>query len=587
VIYTHQIQIQKNGKISSTHLLLVMDPLTGLVLAILGGAAANLLSDSVRQGSSAVKRALQERFKGRAEAQILAQEEPTSEVLAAIRPAIEQEILNDPQFKEDLTNLITDSEKQSEVQQVGTPDPTQAQTHRRIFISYRSKEPDIGLAHAFYEALLGAKHVPFMAEEIIGLREDWPKRIDQELEQSDYLLLLLSNGAATSEMVIEVVRRARELCGQNGKPQILPIQVCLGVPLNYQLRSYLEHVPQERWRGSEDTQRLVSVVLNVVGQGISFTQQQITEPEVPEFDNEMRPLPEADLEFPTGVMKITSPFYVERDVERPCYRLIEQESALLRIKAPRQMGKTSLLARLSNHARQQGYRTPSLSFQLWEASSFGSLNLFLRRFCALVGRQLGVSSQRMNESWDEETYDSVSNCTHYFEEYILSEQEVPIVLSLDEVDQIFPYEKIAQAFFPMLRGWNELSKNNDLWKKLRLIVVHSTEVYVHLDGATSPFGNVGYPVILPDFTPVEMQALIEKHDLAQAREVVVALAALLGGHPFLVRLALYHLALKKVTLAELLRQAPTEAGYFKDHLRRHLWNLQQHPDLLQAMKQVS
>ena len=67
---------------------------------------------------------------------------------------------------------------------------------------------------------------------------------------------------------------------------------------------------------------------------------------------------------------------------------------------------------------------------------------------------------------------------------------------------------------------------------------------------------------------------------------VEALMAMVGGHPYLVRLALYHLAQQDMTLAELLTDAPTDAGIYGEHLRRHLWNLQQHPDLAAALEDV-
>jgi AAA-like domain len=54
-----------------------------------------------------------------------------------------------------------------------------------------------------------------------------------------------------------------------------------------------------------------------------------------------------------------------------------------------------------------------------------------------------------------------------------------------------------------------------------------------------------------------------------------------------VRLALYHLSQQQLTLAQLLATAPTEAGIYGDHLRRHLWNLQQHPELTTAFSRVA
>ena len=52
------------------------------------------------------------------------------------------------------------------------------------------------------------------------------------------------------------------------------------------------------------------------------------------------------------------------------------------------------------------------------------------------------------------------------------------------------------------------------------------------------------------------------------------------------RLALYHLARKRLTLTELCETGPTEAGIYGDHLRRHLTNLTQNPELAQAYRAI-
>lgn len=74
-------------------------------------------------------------------------------------------------------------------------------TQQNIFISYRAQDPDSSLAKEFYDALMGAGHQPFMASESIRLGENWPQRIESKLQECDYLLLLLSEQSATSEMV--------------------------------------------------------------------------------------------------------------------------------------------------------------------------------------------------------------------------------------------------------------------------------------------------------------------------------------------------------------------------------------------------
>ena len=85
----------------------------------------------------------------------------------------------------------------------------------------------------FCEAINAAGYQAFMAtvaETLVdtatdncqgGSYQDWPANIDAELQQCDYFLLLLSPQAAVSEMVIEELRRAREL--RDGRANSKPI----------------------------------------------------------------------------------------------------------------------------------------------------------------------------------------------------------------------------------------------------------------------------------------------------------------------------------------------------------------------------
>ncbi len=103
-------------------------------------------------------------------------------------------------------------------------------------------------------------------------------------------------------------------------------------------------------------------------------------------------------------------------------------------------------------------------------------------------------------------------CKAYFEEYLLPEIDKPLTLGLDEVDRVFEYPEIYRDFFGLLRNLHEESKRRDIWKKLRLVIVHSTEVYVPMDLNQSPF-NVGLAVELPEFTPAQVQDLAQRHQL--------------------------------------------------------------------------
>ncbi|MDX2212422.1 MAG: AAA-like domain-containing protein [Oculatellaceae cyanobacterium bins.114] len=334
-----------------------------------------------------------------------------------------------------------------------------------VFISYRSQDPDQALAKAFYATLQTAGHQVFMAAESIRFGDDWSKRIDLELERCDYFLLLLSPKSATSEMVTEEVRRARELRDTrfSRKPLILPIRVQfpMSSPLNYDLRGYLNRIQQRVWESEQDTTAIAQEILAIISGTFTEVDRSSTaltsEPEEP-FDppaygtplvevrvdqndvvNDLPPLPVAEPELPSGQVDLASQFYVERSpIEANCYEAILKPGALIRIKAPRQMGKTSLMSRILRHGADQDCLSISLSFQLADAAIFANLNQCLRWFCASVGRRLRLPN-KLAEYWDEEILGSKDNCTAYFEEYLLAEISAPLVLGLDEVDMVFEY----------------------------------------------------------------------------------------------------------------------------------------------------
>jgi hypothetical protein len=160
-----------------------------------------------------------------------------------------------------------------------------------------------------------------------------------------------------------------------------------------------------------------------------------------------------------------------------------------------------------------------------------------------------------------------------------------LVLGLDEVDVVFQYPDIATDFFALLRSWHEKGKNEEIWKKLRLVINHSQEVYIPLNISQSPF-NVGLPAELPELTRAQTLDLAKRHKLDWSEPETEQIMAMLGGHPYLLRVAMYDMARERMTLEALSKTAPTEGGPYADHLRRHLSNLKEDDKLMDAMKKV-
>ncbi len=291
-----------------------------------------------------------------------------------------------------------------------------------------------------------------------------------------------------------------------------------------------------------------------------------------------------DLELPEGQVKLDSKFYIERPpIEERCYSMVLKPGSLIRIKAPREMGKSSLTIRILDYASKYDHQTVVINLQLADSKIFEDLDLFLKWFCISVSKGLKLPN-KVNEYWDD-IFGSKMSCKDYFENYLLSEIEEPLVLAIEDVDRIFEHFDLADDFFALLRSWHEEAKSNLIWQKLRLILVHSTEVYIPLNINQSPF-NVGLPIELSEFTTSQVNQLVQKHGLNWSLEEISQLMEVIGGHPYLIREALYNVVKEQLTLEELFDSAYTETSPFSNHLHRHLWNLQQESNLASALKVV-
>lgn len=291
------------------------------------------------------------------------------------------------------------------------------------------------------------------------------------------------------------------------------------------------------------------------------------------------------IKFPNGPVPLNSPLYIKRPpVEELVLKEVHKPGCVIRIKAPKKMGKSSLLHRIIAHTQTENYQTVYIDFQEADNIVFASLDKFLRWFCANVTRQLQLTP-KLDDYWDEDMGSKVS-CKIYFETYLLAQINSPVVLALNEVNQIFEYPTIARDFLPMLRFWYEIAQQLENWQKLRMVVAHTTESYVPLHINQSPF-NVGLAIALPYFTSSQVEDLAKRYGLNwEDISYTQQLMEMVGGHPYLINLALYYLCQEGITLSQLLEKAITQTGIYSNHLRSHLLTLRQQPELAAALSKV-
>ncbi|NET46621.1 AAA-like domain-containing protein [Okeania sp. SIO2B3] len=291
---------------------------------------------------------------------------------------------------------------------------------------------------------------------------------------------------------------------------------------------------------------------------------------------------------PGGQMSLDSVFYIDRPIiESLCYESIQQPGTPLNIRASKQMGKTSLMSRIIAYAKSLGYQTVSLNLQLTDAEILHNLERFLQWFCARVSKELEFPNQ-IADFWDN-SLGSKSTATDYFNDIILANLDRPLVIAIDEVNQLFAYPDIAREFIQLLRTWSEQAKagvvESNSWHKLRLVTVHSTEIMMP-PSINPSLLNTGLVMNLPEFTPAQVQDLAQRYEQEINEQQIEQLITFIGGHPYRLQLAFYYLQQQAITLEELLENSERATALYAEHLQQQWWNLQHYDELLPIFTEI-
>jgi hypothetical protein len=454
----------------------------------------------------------------------------------------------------------------------------------RLFISYkRDVEPDEPLALRLYEAL--GEHCDVFIDQIILVGTTWVERIRAEIEECDFLIPLLSEHSVHSEMVdaeIRIAHRIRKTRG--GKPGILPIRVAYTEPFDYPLNAYLDHLNWATWGSEADTEPLIKELLAAIRGGkLSIAGGPVKSSS---FKGLPRPHHSADpvrLELPHGTMDPESRFYIEREGDALCRADIKRQGVTITIKAPRQLGKSSLLVRTIEHAVAADKAVAFLDFQLLDCDTLESPEDFFRNLCRWISDELDLPDE-VDRYW-RKRLGHVQLCTNYLRRHVLHHIDGSLVLAIDEADRMFDCP-FRSDFFGMLRSWHNARRPGKALKRLDLALVISTEPYLLIDDLNqSPF-NVGQVIELDDFTPDQVRDLNKRHNYPFSDGELERLLNLIGGHPYLMRRALYLVASGQISAEALLTSAARDDGPFGDHLRRRLFRFGDEPDLRRTMARI-
>jgi len=290
------------------------------------------------------------------------------------------------------------------------------------------------------------------------------------------------------------------------------------------------------------------------------------------------------LDPPEGAVRLRSRLYVQRENEPLWLDTVIGSGETIRVKGAHQMGKSSLLARMHGRSVEHGQVAFYLDFQRLDEMAFSSLDSLLYSVAVLMARRLRTLN--LPDLYWSSPLGSKDKLSDFVLAELLEKAQPPIVLLLDDVDRVFNYD-YRDDFFSLIRAWHNERALEGPWQKLNVVLAYSTEAYLFIRNLNeSPF-NVGVSIELKDFSRSEVEDLNRRHGmLVQTPGEIESLMVLLGGHPYLWRMALYVMATRGIISPQLINTAHNDDGPFAEHLHRYLRQLERWPDLRNAMRNV-
>ncbi len=287
-----------------------------------------------------------------------------------------------------------------------------------------------------------------------------------------------------------------------------------------------------------------------------------------------------------GAVPLNSPFYILHDTDANFAQAITRQDSIVLVKGARQVGKTSLLARGLQTARQNGSRVVMTDFDSLSQTTLGSSDALYRELAQEMADQLALDTDP-EAHWNPNR-SANRNLERFLCNVALAASDTPLVWGLDEVDRLFTLP-CGNEVFGLFRSWhNRRALDPDgPWSRLTLAIAYATEAHLFIqDLNQSPF-NVGTRLQLDDFTPDQLADLNRRYGSPLSEWEVSRFYDLIGGHPYLARRGYDTMVTRQLPLDALEAEADQENGPFGEHLRRMLAALSRAPELKEAVRALS
>lgn len=470
----------------------------------------------------------------------------------------------------------------------------------QVVILFRSTEDQEKRLALYLEKQLLQKGYSVFLDRAAETSIQWAAAIADAIRCAQVVVPFLSESAAANEMLAFQVEIAHDTAQRHeGRPALIPIRIHWHGDLPDPVGGILDPIEHLLWESEADNpvvaenllQRMAKAARrpparSAVSKGLRLVPRPVSKPRPIRILSEPRkPTWSLPLEPVGGAVPLHSGYYLKRPADREFRDAILRYDSIILLKGARQIGKTSLLARGLQTARERGAKVALTDFQKFNATNLSDIGSFYISLAESLADQLELDVLP-SDVWDERRSPN-ANFERFVRREALKNLNAPLVWGLDEVDRLFPCDYGSEVF-GLFRSWhNERAlAPSGPWGGLSLAVAYATEAHLFIaDMNQSPF-NVGTRIVLEDFSTQQIEDLNQLYNSPLSAAESESFRQFVGGHPYLVRRSLHEIASKKTSLASFIGEAGRDDGVFGDHLRRFLVLLAKDPNLSEIMRGV-
>ncbi len=236
-----------------------------------------------------------------------------------------------------------------------------------------------------------------------------------------------------------------------------------------------------------------------------------------------------------GTLRPDSPSYIERPADRELYESVIR-GELCYVLTPRQMGKSSLMARTAARLRS-GVGVQSATIDLTRIGGDRktlSTGQWYYSFLNALRSELDLRIE-LKAWWNErELATPLQRLTEFIEDVVLVQVQGPLLVFIDEIDTTIGLA-FSDDFFAAIRACFNQRATKPALRRLSFVLLGvASPADLVKDPRRTPF-NVGRRIQLADFSETEAGHLIAGFDIEEerARALLRGILYWTDGHPFL------------------------------------------------------